>query len=436
MVGSRFHLAVLAGLLAAAGPSRAAEPLQDPCADDVTRLCPDARLGQVMGCLRENQARLSNACRDKLEADVRRATVVIQQFGRACRADIGQFCANVEPGGGRILDCLDEHLVELSNPCQVHMTRTTAARAQVAAVTASCRGDISRLCQGVPSRAGPIMQCLEAHQQELSPDCSAAGARRVVQAATLVDVLEEMTGKDRIQESLQILQGLDSVAFARSQVLLQFDSYQSLGNKGNGGRMLFNPQFVFGDRNQYSLQVKVPITALYPYAPGAPSQFGLGAVSTAFAWNFLATGQTRHYLALGLQWETASTPSIGGPWALVPSYAVGAALARWVSLTAQVQWLRSLGSGGSYQEVNLLILEPILAVNLPGRSFLALDTRLGWDFTVEHFIPIMKAMAGIFTEQQKSLSISAWYQAALSKTAADRYFEYAVGLGLAYFYDW
>ncbi|HYQ82111.1 MAG TPA: hypothetical protein VEP68_11440, partial [Anaeromyxobacteraceae bacterium] len=178
------------------------------------------------------------------------------------------------------------------------------------------------------------------------------------------------------------------------------------------------------------------ITALYPYAPGAPSQFGLGAVSTAFAWNFLATGQTRHYLALGVQWETASTPSIGGPWAVVPSYAVGLALARWVSITAQVQWLRSVGAGSTYPEVNLLIVEPILAVNLPGRSFLALDTRLGWDFTVEHFIPIMKVMAGIFTERQKSLSISAWYQAALSKTAADRYFEYAVGLGLAYFFDW
>ena len=436
MVASRWQPAIVAALLAAAAASRAQERMDDPCADDVARLCPDARLGRVVGCLRENESRLSPACRAKLDADVERATAVIRQFGRACRADVAQLCGNVEPGGGRILDCLEEHLPELSNPCQALMTRTTAARAQVAAVTSSCRGDIARLCPGVPARAGPVIQCLEAHQQELSPDCSAAGVRRVVRAATLLDVLEEMTGQDRIQESLQILQGLDSVAFARSQVLLQFDSYQSLGNKGNGGRMLFNPQFVFGERNQFALQVKVPVTALYPYAAGAPSQFGLGAVSTALAWNFLGTGQTRHYLALGVQWETASTPSIGGPWAVVPSYAVGAALARWVSITTQVQWIRSLGSSGTYPEVNLLILEPILAVNLPGRSFLALDTRLGWDVANDGFVPIVKGVAGIFTERQKSLSISAWYQAALSRFASDRYFEYAVGMGLAYFFDW
>ena len=226
------------------------------------------------------------------------------------------------------------------------------------------------------------------------------------------------------------------MAFSRSQLLLQFDSFQSLAEKGNGGRMLFNPQFVFGEKGEFALQVKVPVTALYPYAAGAPSQFGLGAVSTAFAWNFLSTGRVRQFLAFGVQWETASTPAIGGPWALVPSYAVGVGVTRWMSLTTQVQWIRSLGSTGTYPELNLLIVEPILVCKLPGRSFVGLDTRLAWNFATGTFIPIMKGMAGLFIDRQKSLSVSAWYQATLTQPAASQFFKYGVGMGLAYFFDW
>jgi hypothetical protein len=235
---------------------------------------------------------------------------------------------------------------------------------------------------------------------------------------------------------LEILQSLDSVAFSRSQLLLQFDSFQSLAGKGNGGRMLFNPQFVFGKSGEFALQIKVPVTALYPYEAGSPTQFGLGAVTTAFAWNFMGGGRVRQFLAIGVQWETASTPAIGGPWALVPSYAIGVGVTRWLSFTTQVQWIRSVGSTGTYPELNLLIVEPILVCKLPGRSFVGIDTRLGWNFVTGTFIPIMKGMAGLFIDRQKSLSVSAWDQATLSQPAASQYFKYEVGTGLAYFFDW
>ncbi len=244
-----------------------------------------------------------------------------------------------------------------------------------------------------------------------------------------------MSSRDRVRESLEIFQGLDSVAFSRSQVLLQFDGFQSLGDRANGARFLFNPQFVLGEKGEWSIQVKVPATALFPHAAGAPTQFGLGAVTTAVGWNFLRTGRARHFLSLGLQWQTASSPPVGGPWALVPAYAFGIGLARWVSLTTQLVWIRSLGSSGSYADANVLILEPIVAVNLPGRSYLALDTRLGWSFSTGTFLPIMKGVAGIFLDRQKSVSVSAWYQAALTQPAADQVFKYGFGMGLAYFFD-
>ena len=48
----------------------------------------------------------------------------------------------------------------------------------------------------------------------------------------------------------------------------------------------------------------------------------------------------------------------------------------------------------------------------------------------------MKGMAGFFVDRQKSLSISAWYQATLTEAAAAQFFKYEVGMGLAYFFDW
>lgn len=36
----------------------------------------------------------------------------------ACSRDIKSFCANVEPGKGRIMECLKAHKSEVSNTCK------------------------------------------------------------------------------------------------------------------------------------------------------------------------------------------------------------------------------------------------------------------------------------------------------------------------------
>jgi hypothetical protein len=48
----------------------------------------------------------------------------------------------------------------------------------------------------------------------------------------------------------------------------------------------------------------------------------------------------------------------------------------------------------------------------------------------------MKGMAGLYVDRQKALSITAWYQATLSKASSEELYKYEVGLGLAYFFDW
>jgi hypothetical protein len=245
-----------------------------------------------------------------------------------------------------------------------------------------------------------------------------------------------MRNKDRILEALEILQGVDSVAFARSQILIQVDGFNRYQDVANSGALTFNPQIVFGHRNEFAVQAKVPLLVSFPTDPSYPPMFGVGTLFTSFAWNFFAQGQVRQYVGLGMQWETATFPVTGYTWGLVPSYAVAVGLARWVSLTTQVYWMRSVATSTTYQELNQLWLEPILVFNLPGRSFLALDTKLGWDFNRGAFAPVMKGVGGIFVDRQRSLAISAWYQAALTSEAVPVTFKYGVGLGIAHYFDW
>jgi len=234
---------------------------------------------------------------------------------------------------------------------------------------------------------------------------------------------------------LEILQGVDSVAFSRSQILFQFDNFQDLGGQANADRFLFNPQFVFGGRHEFAVQLKVPVVMLFPDAAGAPAQTGLSDLTTAFAWGFYLHGQIGQYLSLGIQWPTAPERVLGAAWAIQPTYAIALGLARWLSLTTQLTWVRSFANNG-YPDVNLLIPEPIFVANLPGRSFLALDTKLGIDLDHGTFVPVMKGVAGLFLDRQKSVSISGWYQASLSNEAVAYSFKWGIGVGMAYFFDW
>ena len=63
---------------------------------------------------------------------------------------------------------------------QTAPTAPTAPAAPNPAVVAACREDIQRLCTGVQPGGGRIGECMRAHGKELSPGCKKAAreARR------------------------------------------------------------------------------------------------------------------------------------------------------------------------------------------------------------------------------------------------------------------
>jgi hypothetical protein len=82
-----------------------------------------------------------------------------------CRADAEKFCKDVKPGGGRIVQCLEQHVPELSGPCRASFEEAQKKH--------PCHADTQRLCKGVQPGEGRIAECMKRNESQLSAACKA-----------------------------------------------------------------------------------------------------------------------------------------------------------------------------------------------------------------------------------------------------------------------
>jgi Cysteine rich repeat len=87
-----------------------------------------------------------------------------------CADDIEKFCKGIKPGGGRILNCLKAHETELSVSCQGKISELQGI---IKDCEQACSGDIAQFCKEVQPGGGRILKCLRERDKELSPSCSA-----------------------------------------------------------------------------------------------------------------------------------------------------------------------------------------------------------------------------------------------------------------------
>ena len=107
-------LAVLFVFPAAAYPGETAE--ERPCMNELEQFCKEVQPGEgrILKCLQEHDRDLSAVCRDKVQSILKR----LEDAKQACAPDIGKFCADVVPGGGRLSKCLTPHFEELTPACK------------------------------------------------------------------------------------------------------------------------------------------------------------------------------------------------------------------------------------------------------------------------------------------------------------------------------
>jgi hypothetical protein len=86
----------------------------------------------------------------------------------SCKADVAKFCPQVQPGGGRIAQCLKQNKAQLSPSCQ---ERIKMVAARLKEVNQACEDDLQQYCAGTTPGEGRIAQCLKEHKDKLSTEC-------------------------------------------------------------------------------------------------------------------------------------------------------------------------------------------------------------------------------------------------------------------------
>jgi hypothetical protein len=86
---------------------------------------------------------------------------------RDCTTDVQSLCANVKPGGGRVLACLQSHVGDLSVGCSTILSKAIWTAQQ-------CAGDIHQFCP--TATFGSVGDCMKPHLGEVSGTCKAAMA--------------------------------------------------------------------------------------------------------------------------------------------------------------------------------------------------------------------------------------------------------------------
>ena len=99
--------------------SMASAELTGACLKDAKAMCPGVEPGggKIRDCLKTNIKGLSDECKDVLVKAVN---------AKACAADVKQHCADAKAGEGRLEACMKSHVADLSDACKVAMANPAA----------------------------------------------------------------------------------------------------------------------------------------------------------------------------------------------------------------------------------------------------------------------------------------------------------------------
>jgi len=122
-------LSICLSLPAFAGQDPAAQGVQDAlntfeegCRQELTTFCKDVTPGEgrILACLYAFQDKVSPHCEfalydslSQLDRTLNNLTFVVGE----CQDDLEQYCADIEPGEGRLLDCLKKKESKVSQRC-------------------------------------------------------------------------------------------------------------------------------------------------------------------------------------------------------------------------------------------------------------------------------------------------------------------------------
>ncbi len=97
---------------------------------------------------------------------------LVQTVTDGWKVELEKYCSNVTPGEGRILACLYAHGDKLSPKCEYALYDAAAqlerAVAALSYVANECDGDLDQYCANVAPGEGRLLDCLNKKEKQLT----------------------------------------------------------------------------------------------------------------------------------------------------------------------------------------------------------------------------------------------------------------------------
>ena len=92
------------------------------CDEDAKKLCPGLEANSQKGfmCMMAYEDKLSDACKlgiTEAAMAIKMGAAAIDYSVRACEADADKYCLDVQPGEGRLLNCIKANESKVSEQC-------------------------------------------------------------------------------------------------------------------------------------------------------------------------------------------------------------------------------------------------------------------------------------------------------------------------------
>ncbi len=103
---------------------------------------------------------------------------LVQTITEGCKVELEKYCKDVTPGEGRVLSCLYAYGDKLSPKCEYALYDAAAqlerAVAALSYVANECDDDLDKYCANVAPGEGRLLRCLEKKDKELTKRCKQA----------------------------------------------------------------------------------------------------------------------------------------------------------------------------------------------------------------------------------------------------------------------
>jgi len=101
-----------------------------------------------------------------------------ETFFAGCDTELSTFCKDVTPGEGRLLACLYAHSDKISNRCEYAVYDAAAQLERylnnLSYLASECRDDLEKFCADTQPGEGRLANCIDKNKEKISKRCAQA----------------------------------------------------------------------------------------------------------------------------------------------------------------------------------------------------------------------------------------------------------------------